>query len=224
MQAGRRRRDRSAAAGHTWSGIDRDRAGASGRLMYGGSGMWPIASIASSTEPPPSRTQTDRAAAEGVLAEHLGDEDVRRLAESRMRARLHLLARMHQRVPGVGVDLSKQQALDRAAAGIATTDQARGDDTRVVDDEQIARREERWQVARCDDAATRAPARSTTSSRDVPRSAGGACAMSSAGRSNEKSERRTIPDRNSRRDGRTRTSESCRMHRRGARASRPRTA
>ena len=53
---------------------------------------------------------------------------------------------MHQRVPGVGVDLSKQQALDHAAAGIAVTDQACGDDARVVDDEQIARREERRQI------------------------------------------------------------------------------
>ena len=53
---------------------------------------------------------------------------------------------MHEHIPGVTVDLSKQQAFDSAAAGIAMTDQARGNHTRVVDDEKVASRQERWKV------------------------------------------------------------------------------
>ena len=54
---------------------------------------------------------------------------------------------MHQRVPALGVQAPEQQALDLPAARIAMAEQARRDDARIVDDEQIARREEGWQIA-----------------------------------------------------------------------------
>lgn len=91
-------------------------------------------------------TQMDNAAAKGMLTDHFRDEDMWWRAESRTRSGLHLLTGMHQHIPCVTVDVSKQQAFDSASAGIAMTDQARRNDTRVVDDEKVASRQERWKV------------------------------------------------------------------------------
>ncbi len=91
--------------------------------------------------------EADRAPAERVLRENLCDERERRLAESRVGAGFHLLPGMHQRVPALGIQPLEQQALDLAATRITMAEQARRDDARIVDDKQIARREEGWQIA-----------------------------------------------------------------------------
>ena len=105
--------------------------------MYGGSGMCPMASTTSATLPPCVGQSRIGAAAECVLCEHFGFELGRRLAEPGARARLHLLPGMHQHVPSIVVDLAQQQALDVTAAGLATAEQPRRHDARVVDDEQV---------------------------------------------------------------------------------------
>ena len=53
---------------------------------------------------------------------------------------------MHEHIPRVTVDLSKQQAFDSASAGIAMPNQARCNDTRVVDNEKVVSRQERRKV------------------------------------------------------------------------------
>ena len=83
------------------------------------------------------RPKTNRAPPERMLCQHLGLEARRGLAENRMRARLHLLARVHEHVPPLIVELTQQEALDLAPAGLAAAEQARGDHARVVDHEQI---------------------------------------------------------------------------------------
>ena len=62
--------------------------------------------------------------------------------EHDLRARLQLLARMHQSLPLVALDASDEQPLDLAAARHAAADQARREDTRVVDDQHVAGHEQ----------------------------------------------------------------------------------
>ena len=58
------------------------------------------------------------------------------------RSNPQLLPRVHQRLPAIVLEMPDQQALDRAAAGHAPAEKPRRDDARVVDDEQIARRQQ----------------------------------------------------------------------------------
>src|SRR5262249_22020494 len=60
--------------------------------------------------------------------------------EQDARTRLQLLARMHERLPVIGVGRSRdEQALDHSAAGHPTAEQARRKNARVVDDYEVAR-------------------------------------------------------------------------------------
>jgi hypothetical protein len=61
-------------------------------------------------------------------------------------AGLHLLARVHQRLPTVVVQPPQQQALDLPAGGVAMADQARRHDARVVQREKVAGSEQVGQV------------------------------------------------------------------------------
>ena len=58
---------------------------------------------------------------------------------------------MHQRLPRfaleIDVDAPHEQTLGTATAGLAAAKESRGEDTRVVDHEQIAALEQRRQIA-----------------------------------------------------------------------------
>ena len=68
------------------------------------------------------------------------------ILEHHARTRFQLLARMHERAPFVIALALEQQALDGAAARIATAEQPRRKHARVVGDEAIAGGEERRQI------------------------------------------------------------------------------
>ena len=188
VQAGRRRRDRSALArvdGLIALAIRRPiRA-----LMYGGSGMWPIASIGRRRRSPDAVPQPDRAPSVEMAREHLAVQHAAPSPlEHHARARLQLLTRVHQRVPLFGARRSAadgtagahEQALDGAAARHATAEQPRRKHARVVDDEQIAGaqvvaaiertwRARRARLARSSTSSATRPARRRAPARSAPR-------------------------------------------------------
>ena len=71
--------------------------------------------------------------------EHFAVKRVRRAAKNHPRAGLQFLARVHERIPQVVLEPGQQQALHRAAAGIARAQQSRRKDFGVVQHHQIAR-------------------------------------------------------------------------------------
>src|SRR6476659_1043029 len=65
------------------------------------------------------------------------------------------LARVHERIPfpnilprrrAIGISKPDEEALDRTAARHAMADQSRGEHARVVDNQEIARNEQLWQL------------------------------------------------------------------------------
>ena len=141
MQAGRRRRHRAAlrrvhrlVALGVDGGVaapDVRRQGnvphAVDRLVDGGAVLGP---------------QADGAAAVEPAGEHLPAQPAPAALEDDARAGAKPLPGMHEGVPAPVAARGQEQALDRSPARHPPAQQPRGDHPRVVDDEQIARREE----------------------------------------------------------------------------------
>ena len=89
-------------------------------------------------------------------------------------------AGMHQRVDGI--ERTLQQQLD-LAAGILEREQARGNHARVIEDQQVAGRDQLRKVAHAPIGEHAPLAPSSVSSRLADRSASGCWAMSSSGSS-----------------------------------------
>jgi hypothetical protein len=111
-----------------------------------------------------------------VASQNLGLERPSVTFEDHSRARLESLTGVHERRPGVwSPGRAQQQALGSATSREAPADQPRWKDASVVDDDQIARLEERRQIGkRVMRDATRRPAqaqetRSTSFSRRLLR-------------------------------------------------------
>ena len=164
--------------------------------MYGGSGTCPSASMASSNGRSADRFECDATPAEEPLFEHL----VRRAgcraratgsSKTQARSRLELLTGMHERPPVRAASRFEQQALDRAAARIAPAEESRRKHARVVGDDEVARPREATAGPESTPPSSSRVARSTTSSRDVPRGRG-SCAMRSGGRSKSNDETSVI--------------------------------
>ena len=131
--------------------------------MYGGSGTWPSASTSVVDVARRLGPEPDRPAAVEVALEHLGHQHAGVALEPHERARLQLLPGVHQGLchtrlgsadpairaiePARVRRRAQQQALDGAAARHAAAEQPRGEHARVVDDEQIARAQQRREIA-----------------------------------------------------------------------------
>ena len=147
-------------------------SGRSARLMYGGSGMCPMASTASLTERPSSvHSRIDAPAVKPAL------ERPRRGASAGLRRPSRApgfsfcpgCTRASQRPSPRSAD---EQTLDRATARDPPAEQPSRKDARVVDDQQIAGRSSAGNAAIAgvlDHAPSRAPA---VSRREPPRSGG----------------------------------------------------
>jgi hypothetical protein len=82
--------------------------------------------------------------------QHLAMDDVWRDAELNPRTGFQPLPRMHERFPDFGlrrehVQAPNQQTLGGAAPRQSSSQQPRSEHARVVDDEQVACAEQRWQ-------------------------------------------------------------------------------
>ena len=77
-----------------------------------------------------------------MAIEHFAQERVGRVAEHHPGARLQLLARMHQRVPPIILELRQQKTFHGAAARRPMAKEARRKHSGVVDHEEIALAEE----------------------------------------------------------------------------------
>ena len=87
--------------------------------------------------------ELDNAAAEVRVLRHRTRELI---AEADDIARLGLLARLDERLPMVRVEAAQKEDLDLAARLVAVADQAGRHDTRVVEDQRVARLEEFLEV------------------------------------------------------------------------------
>jgi hypothetical protein len=85
------------------------------------------------------RREPDRTPAVEVLTDDLPVNALAAPLEDDEGAGLELLPGVHQGLPDRVATIPDQQALDRAAAGHTTAQQPRRKDSRVVDDEQVAR-------------------------------------------------------------------------------------
>jgi hypothetical protein len=82
-----------------------------------------------------------------VLLDDLGAKRSARALEHDLRSGVQLLARVHQRLPPVGVRTADQQAFDGTARGVAAAEQPGWEDPGVVENEEVALAEELGQGA-----------------------------------------------------------------------------
>ena len=95
---------------------------------------------------PVIRPEPDRAPPVMVTGEHLQLQPVAAGFECRPRSDLQLLSGMDERIPAFAVQPRQQQTLDGAAARRAAAEQPRRHHARVVDDEHVARLQQRVQI------------------------------------------------------------------------------
>ena len=96
--------------------------------------------------PPALDRQANVTSPERVLRHDFARERTACSLAHERRARPELLARVHERVPRLGVEAPEQEALDRPAARHTTAQQARREHPGVVDHQQVAGAQEGRQV------------------------------------------------------------------------------